>query len=338
MHRTQKLRILSSGICLPSERVKSDDLLVEIDSEKKYGIPTNWISETMGIRERRMAKSECQPSELAIPAALQAIDCSLINTNEIGLIVFCGIERDQSEPATAHTIQNKLKLNASHVFDVSNACFGFIDGLEIANAFIRSGITNYGLVVTGEVPGKILRAAVEKLKRGVDEKTARKTIGALSVGDAGGAVIVGLSEPEDSSGFELFNTTVDSAHGDKCKYRVLGDGSIDGQMLMGPISKAIVTRHEKLINDTLERLGWSGFDWMLTHQMGKRPFEKLAQINGKKTGKMIKTFDTLGNITSATFPVNFHKLTTTRKLTLGDRIGGCFAGSGLAIGQFGYTY
>lgn len=46
---------------------------------------------------------------------------------------------------------------------------------------------------------------------------------------------------------------------------------------------------------------------MLSHQIGKRPFEKLSNINGITPNKMIKTLDKLGSITSATFPVNFNK-------------------------------
>jgi 3-oxoacyl-[acyl-carrier-protein] synthase-3 len=61
-------------------------------------------------------------------------------------------------------------------------------------------------------------------------------------------------------------------------------------------------------------------------------------MNGVSPSKMIKTLDKLGNITSATFPVNFKKLGDEEKVTKGDRIGGCFAGSGLVVGQFGYTY
>ena len=335
---TPRVKINSIGTFLPKDIVKSDDLMAEIDSERQYGIPIDWMRTAMGIEERRMAPSSAKPSDLAIPAAREAIDnCTGLDPQDIDLVIFCGIERDQPEPATAHIIQNALGLNASRAFDMANACFGFIDGMEVATNFIKCGIVRHALVVTGEIPSKVLRAAVRTLKAGVDIKTARNIVGALSVGDAGGAVIISPSDDYELTGFELFNTTSHSSYVNKCIYKQKEDGEYEGHMAMGPLAAAFIRYNHKLIDETLEKLGWDKFDWMLSHQIGKKPFEKISAIGGVGPNHMIKTFDKLGNITSATFPVNFKKLLENRLVQAGDKIGGCFAGSGLAIGQFGYT-
>ena len=104
------------------------------------------------------------------------------------------------------------------------------------------------------------------------------------------------------------------------------------------MAAAFIRYNNKLIDETLAKLGWDKFDWMLSHQIGKKPFEKISGMNGVNPNSMIKTFDKLGNITSATFPVNFQKLCVEEQVNSGDRVGGCFAGSGLSIGQFGYTF
>jgi 3-oxoacyl-(acyl-carrier-protein) synthase III len=336
---TKKVKIRSVGTFIPSEIVTSDDLMNEIDSQNRYNIPTDWMRVAMGIEERRVAPASAKPSDLAIPAAREAIDsCRGLSPEDIDLIIFCGIERDQPEPATAHTIQNALGLKANHAFDMANACFGFIDAMEVASNFIKCGIVRHALVVTGEVPSRVLRSVVKTLKEGVDIKTAKNMIGALSVGDAGGAVIISSSDDYETSGFELFNTTSHSSYADKCIYNTGEDGKVEGQMLMGHLAAAFIRFNSKLIDDTLEKLGWDNFDWMLSHQIGKRPFEKLSGMNGVNPNSMIKTFDKLGNITTATFPVNFKKLCDDEDVQLGARIGGCFAGSGFALGQFGYTF
>lgn len=341
MHqKTQsKNKILSSGVFLPTQIVKSEELFEEIKSDTQYDIPINWMSEKMGIAERRIAPSTFIPSDLAIPAAIQALDeCSSIDPQDIDLVIFCGIERDQPEPATAHIIQHSLGLNARYAFDIANACFGFIDGLQMADCYIRSGIARYALVVTGEIPSRVLRAAVDVLKQGVDIKTARNIIGALSVGDAGGAVVIGPVKKGENSGFELFNTNSFSDLADKCMYKQQADGQITGHMNMGQITRAFINCQHELIDETLGQLGWNEFDWVLTHQIGQKPFDRLSTMKGVSPDKMVKTLDKLGNITSATFPVNFKKLKDSGKAQKGDRIGGCFAGSGLVVGQFGYTY
>jgi len=336
---TPRVKINSIGTYLPEEVVKSDDLMAEIDSERQYGIPIDWMRTAMGIEERRMAPSSAKPSDLAIPAAREAIDsCPGLDPQDIDLIIFCGIERDQPEPATAHTIQNALGLNANRAFDMANACFGFIDGMEVATNFIKCGIIRHALVVTGEASSKVLRAMADTLKQGVDIKTARNIIGALTLGDAGGAAIISPSEDYELTGFELFNTTSHSSYVEKCIYHHREDGKIEGQMMMGQLAAAFIRYNHKLIDDTLEKLGWDKFDWMLSHQIGKRPFEKISSIGGIEPNHMIKTYDKLGNVASATFPLNFRKLADDNLACSGDRIGGCFAGSGLAIGQFGYTF
>ncbi|MFT5179271.1 MAG: 3-oxoacyl-(acyl-carrier-protein) synthase III [Alteromonas macleodii] len=336
---TKKAKIASVGTFIPSEIVTSDELMNEIDSQNRYDIPTDWMRVAMGIEERRIAPASAKPSDLAIPAAREAIDsCPGLAPEDIDLVIFCGIERDQPEPATAHTIQNALGLSANHAFDLANACFGFIDAMEVASNFIKCGIVRHALVVTGEVPSKVLRSVVKTLKEGVDIKTAKNMIGALSVGDAGGAVIISSSDDYEASGFELFNTTCHSSYVDKCIYNTDENGKVEGQMLMGHLAAAFIRYNNKLIEETLEKLGWDDFDWFLSHQIGKRPFEKLSGMRGVNPNSMIKTFDKLGNITTATFPVNFKKLCDDKEVKEGARIGGCFAGSGLAIGQFGYTF
>lgn len=334
-----KNKIQSVGVYLPQEVVSSDSLFEEIRSEEQYGLPLTWMEEKMGIYERRVAPSTFSPSDLAIPAALQALDeCTQKITQDIDLVIFCGIERDQPEPATAHIIQHSLGLNARYAFDIANACYGFVDGMQIADSYLKAGLVKAALVVTGEIPSRVLRAAVDVLKRGVDIKTARNIIGALSVGDAGGAVVICQNFDDSNSGFELFNVNSFSQLAKKCMYKNGKNGQIEGHMNMGEISGAFIKEHQNLIGDTLMKLGWDEFDWMLTHQIGRKPFERLSALRGVSPLKMVKTLDKLGNITSATFPVNFQQLKKSGVAKRGDKVGGCFAGSGLVIGQFGYTY
>lgn len=338
MKITPKIRILSVGSFLPSNIIKSDDLLDEIKSETQYNIERTWMSEKVGIVERRASALDALPSDIALPAAQEALDnCEDLDPDDINLVIFCGIERDQPEPATAHRINHSLGLKARHCFDLANACYGFMEAMQTASMYIKCGETRKALIVTGEVSTHVMRKVVDELKGGLDLREARKKLGALTVGDAGGAVIMGASYGYDSPGFELFNTTVDSSHGDKCIYRHNKRGGISGQMLMGPISKAVVSMQKGLFADTMSRLGWEKADWVISHQMGKPPFDKIQEMSGVEEQRMVKTYPFLGNITSATFAVNYHNLMKNGNVTPGDRILGCFAGSGLAIGQLGYT-
>ncbi|GAA6137082.1 ketoacyl-ACP synthase III [Arenicella sp. 4NH20-0111] len=332
-----KIKIYSTGTYLPEEIIKSDDIFADIKTEIKYGIPESWMSDQMGIIERRVAPDCSAPSSLAIPAAQEAIDnLTGVNPDHIDLVIFCGIERDQPEPATAHTIQNALGLNARKVFDVANACYGFMDGIETASAYISAGLARYALIVTGEISFKISRAISDHLKNAeVTLPRARQLLGGLSVGDAGGAVIVGNSD-DGVSGFNFFNTSCDSRHVDKCFYKRKPDGSLEGQMLMAKIVAYGMRMHRGLMKEIMDRKGFRDYDWLITHQTGKRNFNAIAEMGVIDKQHMTKTYDTLGNVTTATFAHNF-KLLCSGNIQKGSRVGGWFAGSGLTVGQFCYT-
>lgn len=331
--RTQMIGV---GTYLPKQVVKSDDLMQEVDTEKRYGMPYNWMSQKMGIIERRMASSSTSPSTLAIRAAEDAFhSCPDFNRDQIDAVIFCGIERDKPEPATAHIIQNALGLKANHVFDVANACYGFVDGLKLASALVESAMITHALVVTGEVTTRILRTIVDTLKKGISTEEAKHLWGGLSVGDAGGAVIVGPSS-DGKSGFMLFNQRSESRHVDLCHYKYQADGSLDARMNMAQIVARGFQLNKKIFDETLDELGWDGIDWALAHQTGKATFKQTLSLHSVEEHKAIKTYPCLGNITTATLPVSFKKLVDSDRLKSGDRIGGLFAGSGLVAGQFGY--
>lgn len=333
LHETQ---IISSGIYLPKNIVRSDHLMSDICSEKNYGIPENWLANKAGIVERRFASDNELPSDLAMKASKIAIHDSGISPEKIDKIIFCGIDKDQVEPATSHTINDKLKLNAHEVYDITDACFGFLRAIQDCARSIKLGEIEYALVCTGETPSHLTKSLVDQMKSGVEKDTFRKWIGFLTTGDAGGAVILGRANPETGNGFKSISTHVNSKHRELCQYRWKEDGNADGQMLMGKLNA-----HGRRILDTFNQEiknneTYVEADYLLTHNTGNGSFEILCKLGLAPREKMPKLFEKLGNITSATFPVNFNHLDKNIGLNEGDRVGGIFSGSGLVFGHFNY--
>ena len=329
-------KILACGVSLPKASLIPDTLLEDVNAERDYGIPNNYMSQELGILERRVAESGLQPSSLAIDAANEALGQRPdIDPAKIGLVLFCGISRDQEEPATAHHVNQGIGLNAHTVHDCSNACFGFLEGIKTAHAYIVSGMTEYALVTTGEVHEPLIGSFMDQLKKGIDIKTARALIGFLSVGDGGGAVLMGPSS--DESGFQLFNSTVDSSQLNRCFYRYRAEGGFEGGMQMAQIVARGFRMQKKILPDTMAKLGWDEFDWVLGHQTGQRNFQQMAGLGIVKEKNMIKTYDFFGNTTTVTFPLCWYNMLKRNAIKAGDRIGGFFGGSGMVIGQTGYV-
>lgn len=333
-----KAKVYSVGTFLPKKILTSREIFENFNSEQNYGIPSDWMDETMGIKKRHIADIGTQPSELAIPAAQEALDAmSELNRDEIDMVIFCGIERDQPEPATAHTIQDALGLNASKAFDVANACFGFFEGLEIATTYIEAKKIRYALIVTGEVPSRVLRSFAKQLKGGVSQARAMELLGGLSVGDAGGAVLIGPNY-EDESGFQIFNSASNSAHVDKCYYQVKDDGEIEGRMVMAKVLAQGHKLHRKLTPETLDMLGWDKYDVVITHQTSKASEDFVKRLGVSNSDNQFNIYQNRANVTSAGMPLVFKMLMNSGKVKPGLRIGGFYAGSGVTAGQFGYLF
>lgn len=326
-----KSRIAGIGAYLPKQVVYSDDLMLESGCIK-FGTPQDYISKRIGIIERRVADDQTQPSDMAISASCEAMKDAGISAAEIGLILYCGIDRDWEEPATAHRVQVEIGATAS-CFDVTNACHGFMDGISIANAYISTGAAENVLVCTGEKQSKTLYSILHKLKKVKDKSQYKKYLGALTVGDAGGAMII--QRCEDTTGLKWMQTYSEGKHSDLCYYRNTKDG-VDGQMLMREITVQITRLHQRLIDRTYEKLNWepNDIDAMYCHQVGQKPHEALVRLAGKSVVDAPVTYPYFGNLTSATIPVNMAMNRPKR----GQKLLLMGTGSGLSICQAGMVF
>lgn len=326
--------ILSTGIYLPRQRVKSDDLLQEIDSYNQYNIPQDWISSKVGIIERRYAEDGETPSSMAVKAAERAIAYQPdINPDHIDKIVFCGIDKDQAEPATAHNINQALGLSANEVYDITDACYGFIRGMQDCARSIKLGETRLALVATGELPSRVVKYYLERMRKGVDKSLAKKWLGFVTAGDAAGAVIMGKADALRGNGFQTFSSLVNSRHRDKCYYKHMSDGEIQGQMLMAHINAHGKKLAQSVVASVANSPDWETPDYLLTHQTGNGTFNILADFELVPRNRMIRTYNYLGNITTATFPVNYHHLLHDIGVGEGTKVSLLFSGSGLVFGH-----
>lgn len=332
-------KIASAEMALPEQIINSDIYFKEMGLNKLYGIPDSWMSRIMGICERRVSTINTQPSELASKAALKAIKSADINPLDIDLLIFCGIEKDQSEPATAHNVQKAIGTKSQFAFDVSNACFGFFDGIEIAKAYIETGMAAKALIVTGETQAKLQKSLSNQISsQKLSTDQVKSMLGFFTLGDAGGAIILEANTSSQDSGFSFFHNSVDSSMNDHCFYKPSPNGEFRAYMDMSSILQTGMKMHKIMLERTLNKPGWTKFDWLVTHQTGKQNHSDVIGLGLAKPEHIISTYQTLGNVTSASLPVTLANLLKRKDLKKGDKIGGCFAGSGMTIGQFGYQY
>lgn len=325
-------RLVSVGYYLPETRVTTQEMLSEVGPDR-FNVTPRFIEENVGVREVRHAADHQRPSELAIRAAQNALEQSDIDPGLIDLIIFCGIEGDYTEPATAHFVQAALGLKG-YCFDVRNACLGFTTALQIANALIAAKDIKYALVCTGETLSRLSKAVIEKLQTTVDAEVFKKLVGFLTVGDAGGAALLGPKE--GNRGFLYFNSVSKGEMARFCYYS-RDSGDVDAQMVMDRICASGLQAHRNIFKRTLAQLEWAPdtIDCLVTHQVGSHPFVKFSEMFSVSTEHMTKSFDYLGNLTTATMPVNLALGKDNNLIKPSDHIFAAMSGSGLSICQFG---
>ncbi len=209
-----------------------------------------------------------------------------------------------------------------------------MNGISVADAMIATGSASTALICTGEKPSNIMFEAVKRLSVSENDEDMQRWLGALTVGDAGGAVVIRKSLPK--TGFKKFNFSSNGHHANLCYYEYDQTGHVDGQMLMKSISDEIISFHKTMIEDTYEKLSWApeDVDRLYCHQVGARPHRQMTSLANISRDKAPITYKKFGNITSATMPVNFHYNPPQK----GEKVLILGTGSGLSISQTGMVF
>src|SRR6266853_1197834 len=106
------------------------------------GIPmprTEWITQRSGIKTRHWVSDGETGASLARQASLQALAKAGMKASDLDCIVYCTCTPDHFEPGNGVFLQRELGISDVPAIDVRNQCSGFIYGLSVADAWIRTG-------------------------------------------------------------------------------------------------------------------------------------------------------------------------------------------------------
>ena len=167
-------RILAVGSYRPARVVGNDEIAVRIDSSDE------WIRERTGIIERRFAAADESVSDMALAAAQSALARSGVAAEDIDMVLLATVTHPYQTPSAAAEVADRLGAPNAGALDVGAACAGFCYALGLADSIVRTGTSEYVLVI-----------GVEKLTDFVslDDRGA-----AFIFADGAGAVVVGPSD------------------------------------------------------------------------------------------------------------------------------------------------
>jgi 3-oxoacyl-[acyl-carrier-protein] synthase III len=182
------VRITGVGAEVPATVVTTAEVEERAGLGEALGLPVGWLERATGVRQRRWAPPGVRPSDLAAAAALKALEQAGVDPRTVDTVVFAGMSRDFPGAATAQLVAETVGAERARVFDVVNASHGLIDGVDVADALIRSGKAERVLVATGER----LSGAVAGRPGTMDD--LRRALATLVLGDGGGALLLEQSD------------------------------------------------------------------------------------------------------------------------------------------------
>jgi 3-oxoacyl-[acyl-carrier-protein] synthase-3 len=269
-------------------------------------------------------------------------------------VVFATMTPDFYFPGSGAVFQRKFGLPAVPCLDIRQQCAGFLYGMQIADALIRSSRCRNVLLIGAEVHGGFMPWDWDQLLGGSErpvtpEEFARNTRfrdRTVLFGDGAGAFVISAA-PDGGSGIEDVVARCDGSHVEAMWVRAGGSAFrpyfeprmfesgdtvpvVEGR----EVFKTAVTLMPESVHEILGRNGYAVEDLALLvmHQANLRINEAVQKRLGLPDSKVFNNIQKYGNTTAATLPIAFHEARLERRLAPGDLV--CFValGSGLHWG------
>ncbi len=325
--------IESLAVALPEEVWTSADIEERLRPlYERLKLPVGRLELMTGIRARRMWPAGTRPSDASAAAGKAVLARSNLGPGQVELFIHAAVSRDMLEPATASFAHRKIGLpGTAQIFDVSNACLGFLNALTVAGAMIEAGQIRCALVVAGENGRPLVDQTIRTLNEQPFSRNAIKPFFAnLTIGSgAVGALLCHRSLVRGRAHRLLGGTArAATAHSELCQ----GDTH-------GAEALAMQTDAEQLLlaGVALARETWLAFaagqgeayDRFICHQVGTVHRRKLYETLGLDVGRDFSTFETLRNTGSVALPATLAAAIEAGAVREGDRVGLLGIGSGL---------
>jgi 3-oxoacyl-[acyl-carrier-protein] synthase-3 len=321
--RNGSIGITGVGSYVPERVLTNDDLakLVETSDE--------WITERTGIKERHVASQGQAASDLALPAARQALEQSGLDPSEVDLVVVATVTPDMFFPSTGSLLASEIGAPDAAAYDLSAGCTGFMYAVAQAYGTIAGGLAQNALVVGAETLSKIINWH--------DRTTC------VLFGDGAGAVVLGRVDGGGFLGFELGS---DGEGGRELSMPAGGSRNpstaetvahemhflqMNGREVYKFATRVLVSSAESLLDEL--GLTVEDVDLYVPHQANKRIIDYAASKLGIPAEKVFVNVDRYGNTSSASIPLCLAQAVREGRLVEGTRVLMTGMGAGLTWGS-----
>ncbi len=332
---------LGSGMALGEHLVTNDALARVCDTSDE------WIRERTGIATRYYVADGTSTSDLGVRAARQALETANVAPSSIDSVVFATMTPDSYFPGAGVLLQEKLGLAKVPTLDIRQQCTGFIYGLQVADALLRTKVARRLLLVGAEVHSGFMPWHDHGVLFGTSSArptpeeyafNTRYRDRTVLFGDGAGAVV--LEHSDDDRGFVDAVLHSDGQYAEKLyvpsgfKYRpyiteqMIREGrhipEMDGQRVF----RMAVSKLPEVVHEVLKKSGHSLDDvsLLLAHQANLRLNEAVQKALGLGDDRVYNNIQRYGNTTAATIPILYDECRRAGRIKRGDLV--CFVALG----------
>lgn len=315
MLRYDHVRLEGFGYALPEKTVTSVDIEQQLAPiYERFGLHEGRLEMMTGIVERRFWEEGTLPSDGSTRAGRKALEAAKVDPDQIECLLNTSVSRDCLEPATASVVHDNLGLPIrSIMYDISNACLGFLNGLSSLANMIELRQVKRGLIVAGESSRQLVRTTIDQLlAKGskLTRKEFKAAFTSLTIG-SGAVACVLAHDTVAQANHRLLGGAVLSAteHNHLCRGSADTGFSSDAVISMQTDAELLLNGGCELAAKTWdvfkESLNWKDDDIHRTycHQVGSMHRDRLYEAIKRDPASDFSTFEFLGNVGSVSAPL-----------------------------------
>jgi len=314
----------SIGTCVPPRVVTNHELATLMDTTDE------WIRQRTGVEERRWVEPGAGASDLACEASKRALDQAGWKATDVEAIVYATLSSDHMFPGDGCFLNAKLGIPGVPAVDIRNQCTGFLYGLSIADAWIKTGQYQRVLLVGSEVHST-----------GLDVSTRGRDT-AVIFGDGAGAALLEATDDPDRGVLsthlhadgrfarDLWTDAPGSVYSPRASREQIESGAIYPHMEGQKVFKHAGVKMPEVVREALERNGVTPADLKLLvpHQANLRISEMVQRSLGLADAQVWNNIQKYGNTTAASIPLCLAEGLAARGVQRGDLVALAAFGAG----------
>jgi 3-oxoacyl-[acyl-carrier-protein] synthase-3 len=316
--------IAAIGTCVPDRVVTNEELTRYMETSDE------WITQRTGIKQRHWVRDGQEGSDLALEATKRALDQAGWKAADIEAIIYATLSPDHMFPGDGCFLNAKLGLPGVPALDIRNQCSGYVYGLSVADAWIRTGQYRRILLVGAEIHST-----------GLDISTRGRDVSVI-FGDGAAATLL---EATDDPGRGVLSTHL---HADGRYARELwtdkpgsmyrprmNKADMDGtdifpKMEGQKVFKHAIVKMPEVVKEALTKNGLSTREIkvLIPHQANLRISEMVQRSLELRDDQVFNNIQKYGNTTAASIPLALSEAVPARGVQRGDLVALCAFGAG----------